>query len=148
MLKYYVKLQCTMKNYDRLTLIIYLKLLTYHNKIYLKFYINFLSFYTHLEHTFTSKKNITYKMSVANNKHEFSPKFANKIVNFTMNNFKEKQKQNKNTANSIEINEKNDAKMSYASNGKSVWPHILSKIIKNNGTTSLNLELKKILVND
>ena len=87
-------------------------------------------------------------MSVANNKHEYTPKFANNVANFTINNFEEKQKQNKNTANSMKIAAKYDAKMSYASNGKSLWPHVLSKIMENNGTTSLNLKLKKMLVND
>lgn len=85
-------------------------------------------------------------MSVANNKYESNLKFANKSMNFTTNNFEEKQ--NKNIVNSIKIAEKYDAKMSCGSNGKSLWPHVLSKIMENNGTTSLNLELKKMLVDD
>ena len=38
-------------------------------------------------------------MSVANNKHEYNPKFANNIVNFTMNNFEE----NKNKIKTLQI---------------------------------------------
>lgn len=83
-------------------------------------------------------------MSVADDKYESNLKFANKAMNFTINNFEEKQ--DKNIVNAMKTTEKYDAKMSCGSNGKSLWPHLLSEIMAQ--STSLNLELKKMLVDD